>query len=219
MKILILEDETMLRDSMVEYLSGLGHRVDGCHDGMAASDRIAAGGYDLYLLDINVPLKSGFEVIEAIRSRDAMTPVIFVTAMTEIDDITRGYELGCTDYLKKPFKLQELSLRIDQIFKLIGPQRLKRVRLSDRYVFDQTAQMLLDNETEQVLTRRHRTILSVLAGSLGRAVELERFRREVWGRDDIDDATIRAEINRLKKALHEDLIHNIKGIGYKLVAS
>jgi DNA-binding response OmpR family regulator len=216
MKILLVEDEAMLRHSIEEYLVGFGHAVTSCHEGRMALGKIKEEKYDLYLLDINIPLHSGFDLISAIRATNPLTPVIFITAMTEIDDITRGYELGCTDYLKKPFKLPELKLRIDQIFKLLSPPKVKHVPLSERYVFDQTSSTLYDHGTEHILTKRHRMIMSLLVSSLDRAVDLEVFRLKVWERDDIDDATIRAEINRLKKSLHEELIINLKGIGYKI---
>lgn len=216
MKILLVEDEAMLRHSIEEYLVSDGHTVTSCHEGRMALGKIKEGKYDLYLLDINIPLHSGFDLISTIRASNPLTPVIFITAMTEIDDITKGYELGCTDYLKKPFKLPELKLRIDQIFKLLSPPKVQHIPLSARYVFDQTSSMLYDNGVEHILTKRHRMIMSLLVSSLDKAVDLDIFRLKVWERDDIDDATIRAEINRLKKSLHEEIIINLKGIGYKI---
>lgn len=216
MKVLILEDEVMLRDAVADYFRLRGDKVVSCHDGEEALQSLKKEQFDLILLDVNVPLLSGFDLLAMVREHDAMTPIIVTTAMCDAQDMTTGYELGCTDYIKKPFSLTELGLRVDQIFKLLSPQRLRRVILSAHYCFDQQEQRLYWDQEEQILTPKHRMILALLVSSLGRSVDLERFRRHVWERDDVDDATIRAEINRLKKILKEDLITNIKGIGYRL---
>lgn len=216
MRILLLEDEVMLREAIKEYLESWGEIVTSVGDGAACQEVMRRESFDLYLFDINVPIVDGFDLLAELKEQRCQAPVIFITAMTEIEEITRAYELGCAEYIKKPFKLPELKLRIDHLFKLLGQANVSRVRLGARTLFDRRERELYIDSELVPLTRRHRDILALLVSRIGHVVSLHQFRLEVWGRDDIDDATIRAEINRLRKLLVEDVIHNIKGIGYKI---
>jgi len=172
--------------------------------------------FDVLVVDINVPTLNGYELLEEVRAKDKNLPVIFITAMTDIDDITKAYNLGCSDYLKKPFKLEELWLRINQIFKLMEGKNSNILILSPKYRYDRKHKILYYENKEQTLSRRHLHIIDLLASNTNFTFDFDAFRRRVWERDDIDDATIRTEINRLRKLLREDLITNAKGLGYKL---
>lgn len=216
MKILLLEDEAMLRSSIGEFLTALGSEVDDFFDGADALEALRNGLYDVLVVDINVPTLNGYELLEEVRRKDKNLPVIFVTAMTDIDDITKAYNLGCSDYLKKPFKLEELWLRINQIFKLMEGKNSNILILSPKYRYDKKHKALYYENKEQVLSRKHLHIIDLLASNTNFTFDFDAFRRRVWERDDIDDATIRTEINRLRKLLKEDLIINAKGLGYKL---
>jgi len=216
MKILLLEDEAMLRSSIKEFLEALGSEVDDFFDGGEALAALRENVYDVLVVDINVPTLNGYELLEEVRIKDKNLPVIFVTAMTDIDDITKAYNLGCSDYLKKPFKLEELWLRINQIFKLMEGKNSNILILSPKYRYDKKHKVLYYENKEQTLSRKHLHIIELLASNINFTFDFDTFRRRVWERDDIDDATIRTEINRLRKLLKEDLIINAKGLGYKL---
>jgi len=215
-KILLLEDEAMLRSSIAEFLKELGSDVDDFFDGADALDAVKHNAYDVLVVDINVPTLNGYEFLEEVRKKDKTLPLIFITAMTDIDDITKAYNLGCSDYLKKPFKLEELWLRINQIFKLMEGKNSNILILSPKYRYDKKHKILYYENKEQVLSRKHLQIIDLLASNTNFTFDLDAFRNRVWERDDIDDATIRTEINRLRKLLKEDLIINAKGLGYKL---
>lgn len=216
MKILLLEDEAMLRSSIAEFLRELGSKVDDFFDGADALDAVKNNIYDVLVVDINVPTLNGYEFLEEVRKKDKTLPLIFITAMTDIDDITKAYNLGCSDYLKKPFKLEELWLRINQIFKLMDGKNSNILILSPKYRYDKKHKILYYENKEQVLSRKHLQIIDLLASNTNFTFDLDAFRNRVWERNDIDDATIRTEINRLRKLLKEDLIINAKGLGYKL---
>jgi len=115
MKILLLEDEIMLNESIQEYLEALGHRIDTYFDGLEAFDSIKKNSYDLLILDINVPGMDGLSFLETIHKLKIHVPTIYISALVDIEDISRAYNLGCFDYLKKPFHLKELALRLDRI--------------------------------------------------------------------------------------------------------
>ncbi len=213
MKILLLEDEVMLNESIKEYLESDGHLVDAFFDGKTAFDRVQNSIYDLLILDINVPGIDGLSVLEKLHMLKIHIPTIYISALVDIEDISRAYDLGCHDYLKKPFHLKELSLKIDKI-KLADEAPKLHLRLSKNYSYDQEHNLLLFQQEAQILTKRQSQIIDLLARNRGMIVNFEQFSEYVWDDYFVDNATIRAEINRLKKTLYEDIIVNVRGMGY-----
>ena len=216
MKILLLEDELMLRSSIEEYLDALGHKVIAFGNGEEAYEAIKKDIFDLLILDINIPKMSGLSLLKALNEIEHAFPTIFISANVDIDDIAYAFELGASDYLKKPFHLKELGLRIDKIKKEYAIKTLQHVILSQKYVFSKEEQMLFYNNTVQVLTKKQLQILTLLSKKIGIIVDFEKFRSFVWNDEPIDNATIRAEISRFRKLLKEDFIINLKGVGYKI---
>lgn len=215
MKILLLEDEVMLNESIQEYLEELGHSVESYLDGLQAYERIKENTYDLLVLDINVPGIDGLSFLEQVQQLKIHTPAIYISALVDIEDISRAYNLGCYDYLKKPFHLKELSLRIDRI-QLDKDVPRVHLRLSKYYSYDQEHSVLLFQNEPQTLTKRQSQIIDLLARNRSMVVDFEQFRIYVWDEQIIDNATIRAEMNRLKKILKEDLLINVRGMGYMI---
>lgn len=215
MKILLLEDEVMLNESICEYLESDGHQVETFVDGIDAFRAIKGNSYDLLILDITVPGIDGLTFLEKIHALKIHVPVIYISALVDIEDISRAYNLGCNDYLKKPFHLKELSLRIDRVNTFNNTPRI-HLRLSKNYSYDQEHSTLLFNQEAQVLTKRQSQIIDLLSRNRGRVVDFEQFQTYVWSEQIVDNATIRAEINRLKKFLKEDVIINVRGMGYMI---
>jgi len=216
MKIVLLEDEFMLRSSIEEYLEALGHKVIAFGNGEEAYAAIQNDVYDLLVLDINTPKLSGLNLLKALNAIEHTFPTIFISANVDIDDISLAFELGASDYLKKPFHLKELGLRIDKIKKESEIKNLKHIILSSKYVFSKQEQMLFYNNNVQVLTKKQLQIVTLLCESMGVVVDFDKFRSYVWNDEPIDNPTIRAEISRLRKLLKEDFIINLKGVGYKI---
>jgi len=213
MKILLLEDEVMLNESICEYLEAQGHSVESFVDGEKAFEAIVTKAYDLLILDINVPNMDGLSILEMVREKKVHIPTIYISALVEIEDISRAYDLGCYDYLKKPFHLKELSLRIDRV-KIAQETPRVHLRLSKNYSYDQEHSVLLFKQEAQTLTKRQAQIIDLLARNRGMIVDFEQFSTYVWDEQIVDNATIRAEVNRLKKSLKEDIIVNVRGMGY-----
>jgi len=215
MKILLLEDEVMLNESICEYLDAQGHSIDTFFDGDKAYEEVQKSSYDLLILDINVPGLDGLELLEKMHELKLHTPTIYISALVDIEDISRAYDLGCNDYLKKPFHLKELAFRLDKI-KIANDTPRVQLRLSKNYSYDQEHSTLLFNQENQTLTKKQSQIIDILARNRGRVVDFDQFCEYVWQDSFVDNATIRAEINRLKKSLKEDMIINVRGMGYTI---
>jgi DNA-binding response OmpR family regulator len=215
MKILLLEDEVMLNESICEFLEAQGHQVENFVDGLDALEAIKENLYDLLILDINVPGMDGLSFLEKIHELKIHSPAIYISALVDIEDISRAYDLGCYDYLKKPFHLKELALRIDRV-KISNDTPRVHLRLSKNYSYDQEHSTLLFNNEPQTLTKRQSQIIDLLARNRGMVVDFEQFTNYIWTDTFVDNATIRAEVNRLKKSLKEDVIQNIRGMGYMI---
>jgi len=217
MKILILEDERILALSMSEFLEDSGYEVECFTDSDAAYDAIYENVYDLLLLDVKVPgEKNGFEMLEELREDGNMTPAIFITSLTDIDDLSRGYECGACDYIRKPFDLAELKLRVEQVMKLqcfASPE--ESIELPSGYNYD-LKKMKLTFKGETVLLAKTETkILELLIKKRGSVVSCEMFWEEVWG-EWVDSANIRVQVGNLRKKLEKDFIKNVRGVGYSI---
>ena len=214
MKILLLEDELMLNSAISEYLKSIGHMVESFFDGAEVLKSIE-NGYDLLILDVNVPNIDGFSILNELNNRKIHIPTIFISAQIDIEDITRAYNLGAREYLKKPFHLGELGIKINQILKK-EQNNTTHIRFSENYSYAKDKQTLYFNGEPQNLTKKQLEIIHILALNINMIVDFERFRMDIWDGENIDNPTIRAEISRLKKALKEDFIKNIRGLGYKI---
>ncbi len=218
MKILFLEDEYALRVSVEEFLDDLGLHVDAFDNGDDAFDAVYEGSYNLLLLDVKVPGMDGFELLKSLRERDIMIPALFITSLTHVDDLVKGYELGCCDYIKKPFDLKELQIRVEHALRAECLHAKKElIKLDAMYTYDTKNFTLLEEGKTIELTKTEKRILESLIKHRGSVVSIEAFQEEVWG-EDIDPANIRVQINKLRKKLQHELIVNVRGLGYKIDA-
>jgi DNA-binding response OmpR family regulator len=217
MKILILEDETVLALSMQEYLEDCGYEVSCFSNSDEAYDASYEQSYDLYLLDVKVEgSKNGFEMLEELRKDGNKTPAIFITSLTEIDDLSYGYECGACDYIRKPFDLAELKLRVGQVVKthcFASSEEL--IALPFDYMYDvKKMKLLLEGESIK-LGKTETKILELLIKQRGSVVGCEMFWEEVWG-EWVDSANIRVQVGNLRKKLKKDFIKNVRGVGYSI---
>lgn len=213
MKILLLEDDVMLNRAITQYLQSTGHELRTVRDGTNCLRILENENFELLILDINVPDINGFEVLEILHKRNKIIPTIYISALIDIEEISRAFELGCYDYLKKPFHLKELTLRISKISQTSISLKQNK-KLSDSYSFNSNTLTLLYNDKQVILPKRQIQIIQLLSRYRNSLVDYDTFREFVWNDDEIDNATIRAEINRLKKVLKEDFITNTRGFGY-----
>ena len=217
-KILLLEDEYGLRESVREYLEDSGFAVDAFESGEEAVDALWRERYGLLLLDVQVPGINGFELLSQLRKSGDKTPAIFITSLTHIDNLAKGFEIGCSDYIKKPFELRELQLRLEHALRTeCFRSHNTTIALSGRYRYDLHNFVLMDGDREIPLSKTEKRILETLVKHRGSVVSIEQFQDEVWG-EYMDPANIRVQINKLRRKMEEEIIRNVRGLGYKIDA-
>jgi len=216
MRVLLLEDEIMLQGAIKEYLEETGYTVDVEEDGMEAYQAIVSTEYDLFIFDINTPSMDGLTLLEKLQREKILTPTIFISAITQIEQISKAYELGCYDYLKKPFHLKELTLHIERLLKIADIKPKTVINISKFYSYDLERKRLIFDGKDQSLTKKQSQIMDILTSYKGNIVDFDALRHYVWNDNHVNNATIRAEVHRVRGVLKEDLIESIKSVGYRL---
>jgi len=215
MKILLLEDDFAYKETMREYLESLGYLVDDFDNGQEALDAAFSQRYDLLLLDIRVPGMDGYEIVKVLREYQMETPVIFVTSLTDIHNLSLGYELGCNDYLRKPFAMKELKYRVNQVLKSrFESSKGAWVALGEATRFHCERFVLERKGVEVALTKTEQKLICVLAQNLGQILSPEALREYVWNGQEVNDSDIRMAIKKLRDKTHKELIKNVRGQGY-----
>lgn len=215
MKILLLEDDPILSEIIEEFLVEHGLHVKLFYDGKTALDAIFEHKFDLLLLDINVPSLNGFELLKEIKNARITTPVIFITSLDQISDVKKGFALGAEDYLKKPFDLEELLVRIERTKKLHNIDTNERITLTNDLFFDPSNYEIITPETSYKLRKKEVQLLEYFLKHKNRVLSFEEIIEEVWRFEEVPTyATVRTYIKNLRSYGLEALIENTKGVGY-----
>ena len=218
MHLLVIEDERVLCETIVRSLRRLAYSVDHCYDGDQALELLGTERYDLVLLDLNLPGKDGMTVLRTFRQRDRKTPVLILSARSEVKDKVEGLDAGANDYLSKPFHLAELEARIRSLTLRQFTQQ--DVLLTFKALsFDTRSRTATVNGQTLALTRKATGILEYLMVHQGRPVSQEELMEHVWDNSvDNFSNSIRVHISSLRKKLRSGLgydpIHNRIGEGY-----
>ncbi len=219
-RILLLEDDITLNETISEYLEELGYEVDIVEDGEEAYDMIYEKCYDLLLLDVNVPSLNGFELLQELRERGNQTPAIFITSLNSVDDLTLGYESGGDDYIRKPFELKELIVRMENILKrdYFHKNNSDRVEIAKNIFYDIKQNTLYIDEKEQTLNKKESKLLKFFLKHQNEILSHERIYDRIWDFDETpSEASLRTYIKNLRKLLGKERIVSIKKQGYKFI--
>lgn len=218
MKILLLEDDYNYNESIKEYLELLGYEVDAFFDGESALDAIMQKTYYLFLLDVKVPKLSGHELIKYIKEANITTPIIITTSLVDIDNIAIGYELGCNDYLKKPFELKELELRIKELIKKhYQTGKEGEVPLACGLSFNFETGEIIKGDKRVVLSSKEQELVRFLIRRKNTFCDIETLRENVWEGKEISYADIRMYIRKIRlKVDEEEFIKSSRGLGYRI---
>lgn len=213
MKILLLEDDKFICKQVKNFFELDGHSVDFFNDGESLLNNATLSIYDIFLFDINTPKKDGFETLDLIREQNIHTPTIFLTAMGDIEHVKKGYSLGCSDYIRKPFSLEEIQLRINQI---LYTTLLENTKISDSYEFNLSKMSLYFKNKEVTLNHHEKNLLYILVKNIGTTVSPYIIKDYVWEEKDVCDNTLRTQIKKIRAKLKENFIINIRNSGYKI---
>ncbi|NOX15439.1 MAG: response regulator transcription factor [Epsilonproteobacteria bacterium] len=217
MKILLLEDDYLYKVTIKDFLEESSYRVDDFDDGNDALEAIYENEYSLLLLDIRVPGVDGYEILKEIRENGVITPVIILTSLTDINNLSLGYELGCSDYLRKPFELKELKYRIDYTIKThCFKSSQKIIKIDENYSFDTTTKTLKKDEKPIELTATEIELVSYLVQNKGYFVSINSLQNVVWEGRDITYADIRMCVKRVRQKCSKEFITTKKMVGYKI---
>ncbi len=213
-KVLLLEDDIILQEIIEEYLVEHGFEVKSLIDGQKALEAIDSNMYDMLLLDVNVPTIDGFELLEYLREIKNSTPAIFITSLSGVKNLQKGFELGANDYLKKPFDLEELIIRINHHLGATNSDEL--IELKGIKIYPKNQYIIKENQKIE-LKRKEVDILLYFINNRHAIVSADELIENVWSSEKVPTyATIRTYIKNLRRALGEDAIENIKGSGYRL---
>ena len=214
-KILLLEDDMLFGETLVDLLQEEGYEVLHFPNGQAALDATFQARFDLYLLDINVPLINGVTLLEELRHAKDDTPTIFLTSHKDREMLEQGFKSGADDYITKPFDNSELLLRLQALLRRSKKEITSSV---GALTHDQKLKRILYENQELELSKKEYQLLLVLMQYANKSVPKELILDELWSSSDGgSEGAIRVYINRLKQLLPQMKIENIRGIGYRLV--
>jgi two-component system, OmpR family, response regulator len=210
MKILLLEDNERLNLTIVKRLRAKGYEVDSFIDGKEACNAVDEG-YSFFILDINVPSLDGLEILKKIREFNADTPVIIISSSVELEVIKNSYDFGCNDYLKKPFFIDELEIKIEKLCHLDKDE----MEISSTCTFWFQDGILQTKDTKEHLSRKERLLLHLLLSYRGKVISFDAIQTIVWEGHFVSLDSIRSLVRRLRKKIPFDCIETAIDIGYR----
>lgn len=220
--ILLAEDEPALGQIIKESLETRDFKVLLCANGEVAFKTYKDEQPELLVLDVMMPKKDGFTLAKEIRTIDDTIPILFLTAKSQTQDVVEGFSIGGNDYLKKPFSMEELIVRIHNLLKRKTLQTTSEKIIIGQYIFDFPKQLLqFKNEMPLQLTHREAHLLFHLIKNKNQVLDRSLILNKLWGNDDFFSArSMDVFITKLRKKLNRDntiQILNVRGFGYKLI--
>lgn len=211
-KILLLEDEPTLNEIMCDFLEDSGYKVVSCTSYEEALD-LAPKGFDLFIFDVKVIGGNGFELLEELRENGIKTPCIFTTSLNTIDDVKKGFNSGCDDYLKKPFELAELAVRIENLLKREFGAKL--VRINSELEFDVLQKKVLKAGQSLNIAKKECDLLALFISNPNKVVTRDEIYSHLWGFEEPSEMSLRVYIRHLRKIIGEERIVAHPKIGYE----
>lgn len=220
MRILIVEDEIILNRIIGKHLQAEGFMVDCCYDGEEALEYIRTIQYDAILLDIMLPKKNGYEILQIMRRNHDDTPVIALTALTETPDVIRGLDFGADDYIKKPFDFDELMARIRVVVRRNTGRADNIYRCGD-LTLDSKSHMVKRGDQVLTLTPKEYALLELLIHNKNIVLSRDQIASNLWDIDfdaesNVIDVYIRYLRRKIDEGYEQKLIHTVRGVGYTI---
>ncbi len=213
MRITLLEDDSFIAEEIKIYFEMKEHQVEIFANGEELLNSSDIFTTDIFILDINTPIKNGIETLKEIRNLDIDTPAVFLTSMSDIDYIKLGFDAGCSDYIRKPFHFEELEIRINKI--LFSDDSLK-IQIGEKQFFDLSRRELIDCDKIIELSENEKNLLFFLVKNINHILNSSVIIDYIWQDKIVSDNTLRTLIKKLRSKISYDFIKNIRGSGYKI---
>jgi len=215
MKILLMEDDPVLGDIVTDYLQTY-YETDRAFDSQEAQELIDQHRYDLFIFDINVPGKNGVELLEELRSFNNTTPAIIITAYVDTKHLKASFDAGAHDYIRKPFELEELKIRIEKSRVLFHIEQDTPVPISGSLIYYPKQHHVSDGKIQINLRPKEAAILDYFIGHPKRLISQDELIQNIWEFDELpSDATLRSYIRKLREVIGSDKIVTQRGMGYR----
>ena len=214
-KILLLEDDEVLAETLVELLESEGFEVMHTFDGEAALDATYAQSFSLFLLDVNVAKINGFDLLKSLREADDVTPAIFITSLNDIASLSHGFEVGADDYIKKPFDFDELLVRIKAVLKKSYNTHAKSITLGALSFNIESNELTKDGEFVK-LAPLELHLIKLFFQNINKTLLKEYLLESLGDGDEMSEGSLRVYITKLRKIGLS--IMTIKGVGYRLTS-
>lgn len=215
--VLIIEDDLMIGQSLTRALADIRLKVDWIRDGVSGQQAIENNHYALVLLDLGLPLRSGFEVLKAIRDRGILTPLFIITAREEIDDRVTGLDLGADDYLVKPFSIKELIARIRGVLRRNGSLMMSAMSNGEITINLATLEANYRDKS-RFLSARELALLHALMERPGMILSHSQLQQRLYGgNEEVGSNVIEVLIHGLRKKFDREIIRNVRGIGWMVL--
>jgi DNA-binding response OmpR family regulator len=209
MKILLLEDNKKLNETITKRLGMKGYSVLSIIDGAEAFEKIT-DGFSCFILDINVPNVDGIKILKKIREYYQTLPVIIISASVELDVIKQAYDFGCNDFLKKPFFIDELEIKIEKFCNIQN----NKIYFDENCYFDFKSSLLVINGFEIRLTKKEKLLINLFLSKKNQVITYETIENYVWEGSFVSLESIRSLIRRVRKILNKEFIQTVIETGY-----
>lgn len=215
-RILLVEDDEILLDLISEYLGENGYDVTTSNNAKDALDLAYEQNFDLLILDVKLPKGDGFSLLSSLRELGVSAPSIFTTSLNTIDDLEKGYKSGCDDYLKKPFELKELLIRIQALLKRnFSHNNDEKVVISNELSFHPQSKIISKNGEKISIPSKESDLLALFLQNKGKILTKDEIFNKIWKFDEEpSELSLRVYIKNLRQILGKDAILNRRGDGY-----
>ena len=216
--ILLLEDDLQLSDTVKQFLEFKGYEVHCAYDGFQAQDIVYEKRIDLMLLDVKVPQLNGFEFLRSVREEGKEIPAIFITSLNAVEDVEKGFDVGCDDYIRKPFALKELLVRVESLLKRSYGTHDEKIDLEKGLFFD-TKELVLTRDDQRIpLKTKELKLLALFLQHQNELVTYETINAALWEYEEEPSAgSLRTYIKTLRSSIGKERIETVKNIGYRFV--
>lgn len=216
MRILLVEDDQLLGEGIQVGLKQEGHTVEWLMDGLVAEAAILKETFDIIILDIGLPKKSGLDVLKAVRKAGINTPILMLTAYNEVGDRVRGLDAGADDYLAKPFSLTEITARLRALTRRAHIQIQETLKYKDIELLPASHTVTLKKQAVK-LGRREFALLELLLKAPEQVVPRKKILDTLYGwEQNVESNTIEVHIHNLRKKFGNEYMHTIRGVGYSI---